>query len=135
MERKNLNRGYKKLNVWNDGIELYCLVFKVLLKLPLEFKKVTSNAIDAAQSITRNIAEGYCRRSIKEYIQFLYYALGSYGELHSSLCSFLKSGQLSAEDFETIDELHYKTENELIQLVKSLQRKSGENIWNDNLNF
>lgn len=135
MERKNLNRGFKKLNVWNDAIELYCLVCQILSKMSFELKKVASNSIDAAQSISRNIAEGYCRRSIKEYLQFLYIALGSSGELHSCLFSFFKSGQLSEQDFTKLDQLHYKTENELIQLVKSLQKKAKDKNWSDNLNF
>ncbi len=135
MERKNLNRGFKKLNLWNDAIELYCLVCQILSKMSFELKKVASNSIDAAQSISRNIAEGYCRRSIKEYLQFLYIALGSSGELHSCLFSFFKSGQLSEQDFTKLDQLHYKTENELIQLVKSLQKKAKDKNWSDNLNF
>lgn len=103
--------------------------------MSFEFKKVTSNSIDAAQSISRNIAEGYCRRSVKEYLQFLYIALGSSGELHSCIFSFFKSGHLSEEDFNKLDQLHYKTENELIQLVKSIQQKAKNKDWNDNLNF
>jgi len=135
MERKNLNRGFKKPNVWNDAVKLYCLVYQIMSKMPYELKKVASNAIDAAQSISRNIAEGYCRRSIKEYVQFLYFALGSSGELHSCIYSFFKSNQISEINFNRLDDLHYKTENELIQLVKSLQKKIKDNNWNDNLNF
>jgi hypothetical protein len=33
-----------------------------------EPKKVAAIGIDAAQSISRNISEGYCRRSLKEYL-------------------------------------------------------------------
>jgi four helix bundle protein len=135
MERKNINRGYRKLVVWNDAVELYCLVCKNLSILPFELRKSVSNPIDAAQSISRNIAEGYCRRSIKEYLQFLYFALGSSGELHSCIYSFYKANQISEMEYNTLDQLHYKTENELIQLVKSLQRKSKSNDWNDNLDF
>lgn len=31
-----------------------------------------------------------------------------------------------------LDSLHYKTENVLIQLIKSLQQKMKEGSWNDN---
>jgi four helix bundle protein len=133
MERKNINRGYRKLNVWNDAIELYCSTCCLMANLPFELKRSASNSIDAAQSISRNIAEGYCRRSIKEYIQYLYFALGSSGELHSCMCSYYRAGQISEKDFVTIDQLHYKTENELIRLVKSLHEKMKGNDWNDRL--
>lgn len=129
MERKNINRGFKQLRVWNNAIDLYLLTCKALSKFPLELMKPASNCMDAAQSISRNIAEGYSRKSIKQYLVFLNYALGSSGEFHSCMISFLKAGQISQAEFEEIDKLHFQTENQLIQLVKSLQRKLKENNW------
>lgn len=87
-ERKNKNRGYKKLRVWNDAISLYVMSTKLLSHFPFEFKKTSANAMDACQSISRNIAEGYCRRSLKEYLNFLNIGLASCGEFHSSYYSF-----------------------------------------------
>jgi len=71
MERKNINRGFKKLRVWQDSISLYLLACKIFINIPFEYKKVVSNCIDAAHSISRNISEGYCRRSLKEYLKYL----------------------------------------------------------------
>jgi four helix bundle protein len=62
MERKNINRGFKGLRVWKDAIELYVRASRIFSNFPFELKKVASNTIDAAHSISRNIAEGYCRR-------------------------------------------------------------------------
>lgn len=132
-ERKNINRVYQKLNVWNDAIEMYRLVCKILKDKPFELKKTTSNAIDAAQSISRNIAEGYCRRSIKEYLKHLYISFGSSGELRFRLFSILKAGQISEVEINEFDKLHLKTENELIQLVKALRRKEKQSEWIDKM--
>ena len=126
MERKNTNRGFKQLRVWNDAIELYLKTCAILARFPFELKKSASNSIDAAQSISRNIAEGYARKSLKEYLIFLNYALGSSGELHSCMVCFHKAGQISDAEFDEIDKLHFKMENELLQLIKSLQRKLRE---------
>ena len=131
MERKNINRGYTQLRVWNNAVDLYILTCKLLTGLPYELKKTISNCIDASHSISRNIAEGYARRSIKEYLNFLNIALGSSGEYYSSIFSFYKANQISIEDFEQLDKLHYQTENELLQLVKSLQKKLKDKDWND----
>jgi four helix bundle protein len=79
MERRNLNRGFKQLRVWQDAASLYALAFKILSTFPFMQGKVASNAIDAAHSISRNIAEGYCRRSLRGYLNFLNIALGSSG--------------------------------------------------------
>ncbi len=130
-ERRNINRGYKKLEVWNDAIELYVLVCKHFSKLSFVHQKSAANAIDAAQSISRNIAEGYCRRSLKDYLNFLNYALGSCGELHSVCCASQKSQVILDTVFEEIDLVHYKTENKLLKLIESLQKKLKDGNWDD----
>lgn len=131
MERKNINRGFKQLRVWQDAIALYVLACEIFRKFSFELKKVSSNAIDAAHSISRNIAEGYCRRSIKEYLNHLNIALGSCGEFHSCYCSFLAANQITQDDYEKLDSLHFKVENELVQLIRSLQKKQAEGKWED----
>jgi len=55
-ERRNINKGFKKLNVWQDAVSLYALACRIFLKFPFGLKKTASNAIDAAHSISRNIA-------------------------------------------------------------------------------
>jgi len=74
---------------------------------------------------------GYCRKNIKEYLYFLNIALGSCGELFSGIISFKEIELISEDDFEILDELHYKVENELISLIKSLQIKQNEGDWED----
>ncbi len=131
MERKNINRGFMQLRVWNDAIDLYVLTCKFLIRFPYELKKTAGNCIDSLLSISRNIAEGYSRKSIREYLNFLNIALGSSGEYYSCIFGFNKANQLTIEEFKQLDDLHYKTENELIQLIKSLQKKMKEGNWED----
>jgi four helix bundle protein len=124
MDRKNINRGFKKLKVWQSAISLYVLAYKIFSKFPFELKKVASNSIDAAHSISRNISEGYCRRSLKEYLNYLNIALGSCGEFHSCYVSFRKANQITDDEYEQLDKLHYKVENALLKLIESLQKKT-----------
>jgi four helix bundle protein len=131
MDRKNINRGFKCLHVWQDAVSLYQSASLIFSKFPFELKKVSSNAIDAAHSISRNIAEGYCRRSLKEYLNHLNIALGSCGEFHSCYESFKKSDQITSDEYERLDQLHYKVENALLKLIKSLQKKQKEGKWED----
>ena len=128
MLRKNINRGFKSLRVWKDAVSLYILACKILTKFPFELKKVASNSIDAAHSISRNIAEGYCRRSLKEYLNYLNFSLGSCGEFHSCYESFHQAVQISDDEYEELDCLHYKVENELIRLIESLKEKNPEDV-------
>jgi len=130
-DRRNINRGFKKLRVWQDAISLYVLTCKILLISPFELKKTVSNAIDSCHSISRNIAEGYCRRSIKEYLNFLNISLASCGEFHSSYYSFFQANQISENNFEELDKLHYKVENQLLKLIESIQNKKEKGYWKD----
>jgi four helix bundle protein len=86
--RKNKNRGYQKLRVWNDAIEYYIQTCNVFRNFPYELKRVASHAIASSDSVHRNISEGYCRRSIHEYLYFLNIALGSLGESVSGLQAY-----------------------------------------------
>jgi four helix bundle protein len=73
--------------------------------------------------VHRNIAEGYCRRSLKEYLNFLNRALASLGESVSGLYAYRAAKQITEDDFKVLNELAYKLENGMLRLVQSLERK------------
>jgi len=131
--RKNRNRGYQKLRVWNDGVESYKETCKVFRKFPYELKRVANQAIASSDSIHRNISEGYCRRTIKDYLRFLYIALGSLGESVSGLHAYRNANQITEDEFQLLDTLAYKLENGLLKLVESLEDKRDRGEWTDSL--
>ena len=132
-ERRNKNRGYQQLRVWQDAIELYVRTPAVFRPLSFELRRVGSQALAASDSVHRSIAEGYCRRSIKEYIQHLYIALGSLGESVSGFHACRKAEQISSEGFEALHVLAYKLENGLICPVETLERKRDSGDWTDSM--
>jgi four helix bundle protein len=105
---KNRNRGYQKLRVWNDAIDYYVKMCSVFRKFPYELKKVSSQVISSSDSVHRNISEGYCRRSIREYLYFLYIALASLGESVSGLHAYRKANQITEDEFQKLDTLTFK---------------------------
>ena len=129
--RRNVNRGHRKLHVWEDAIDYYVQTCKVFRGFQYELRRVGSNQIAAVDSVHRNIAEGYCRRSIREYLQFLNIAMGSIGESVSGLHAYHKAKQVSPEQFEILDAVSYKIENGLKRLIESLQQKQNAGEWND----
>ncbi len=131
--KKNKNRGYQKLRVWNDAIEYYVQTCKVFSLFPYELKRVASQAIASSDSVHRNIAEGYCRRSIHEYIKFLYIALSSLGESVSGLHACRNSEQITEDDYQKLDALAFKLENGLLRLLESLEEKRERGEWTDHL--
>ena len=57
-ERRNINRGYMKLIVWQDAKSYYVLTCRIFRAFPYELKRVASQQIASVDSIHRNIAEG-----------------------------------------------------------------------------
>jgi four helix bundle protein len=130
-ERRNINRGYRKLIVWQDARDYYVLTCEIFRKFPYELKRVAGNQIASVDSIHRNIAEGYCRRSINEYLQHLNIALGSAGESVSGLQVYIAANQITEGEFEAADALAFKLENGLKRLIESLQEKRERGEWDD----
>ena len=130
---RNINRGYMKLDVWQKGIKLHKLVFKTVYQENKIDFKIRSQIADSVQSVSSNIAEGYCRRSIKEYLQFLYIALASLGETLTRAIGLNSTGQISPEEFESIDALHYEVENKLLKLVESIEKKKDSGTWENQI--
>lgn len=132
--RKNKNRGYQKLRVWQDAIEFYKQTYNIFKQYPFELKKVASQAIASSDSVHRNISEGYCRRSVHEYIKFLYIALGSLGESVSGLHAYRAAGQINEKGFQKLDNIAFKLENGLLKLIESIEYKRDQGEWIDYLN-
>jgi four helix bundle protein len=130
-KRRNLNRGYMKLEAWQRGMDLFALAFRLAANVS-DFK-LKSQFRDAAQSVSANIAEGYGRRSLPEYLQFLYIAKGSLGEALTRAIGMQTAKLISAEDFENFDTLHYEVENKLLRLIQSLENKRSDGDWFDTL--
>ena len=113
-------KSYKELIVWQKSIQLVKEIFILTEKLPKsEIYGLVSQMRRAAVSIPSNIAEGYGRRSAKEYAQFYSISYGSALELETQLivCSELK--------FIQIEQLT-KTQSLLEEVLKMLNSMLGK---------
>ena len=83
----------------------------------------------AAVSIMLNIAEGFARKTSREFIQFLVVAHGSVAEVQSALYVALDQAYVSQAQFESL----YKRADETSKLIMGLSnylRKSSTNSHN-----
>tara|TARA_R110002111_G_scaffold67236_1_gene109351 strand:+ start:301 stop:615 length:315 start_codon:yes stop_codon:yes gene_type:complete len=97
-------------------------VYKATADFPAEEKYGLSSQIRrCAVSIPSNIAEGFMRKSTKEYIQFLYISLGSLGELDTQLEISNRLKYMSNQ--ESLNNQILIIRKQLYGLVKSLKNK------------
>ncbi len=116
---KNINRGYRKLEVWKEAVEIYAFVKKKIKTLKELSYKSKAQIEDSALSVSSNIAEGYCRRHLKENIQFNTIALSSLGENYTQIFNLFNAEEIDEEWFDEYDKIHYSLENKLIKLNKT----------------
>lgn len=77
---------FKDLTVWQKSMDFVESVYILAKKLPKkEIYGLSDQLRRAVISIPSNIAEGFGRNSTKEYIQFLYIALGSASEAETQI--------------------------------------------------
>jgi four helix bundle protein len=101
---------HKDLEIWKLGIEMVEYVYRITAGFPKEEQfGLISQMRRCSVSIPSNIAEGAARQSIKEYIQFLYFSLGSLSELETH--------------FEISRRLKFTNTSEFIEMIEKLRRK------------
>ena len=128
-ELRNKNRGYMNLIVWQKAMDLFELAWKLAyVEATIDFK-LRSQFADAVQSVSANIAEGYGRRSINEYIQFLYTGLGSMAEALTRGIGLQRTRQIAKHRFDDFNQLHYEVENRLSRLIEKLEQKREDGDW------
>lgn len=124
---KNINRGYRKLEVWKEAINLFAIVKKKIDSIHNLSLKTKGQIESSILSVSSNISEGYCRRSLKEYIQFISYSLSSMGENYSQITALFVANVIDEEWYKEYDDKHYKLENKLINFNRSNILKLKEN--------
>ena len=104
-------RNHKDLEVWKKSMDLVSNIYKIPESFPnKELYGLTNQIRRAAVSVPSNIAEGAARSSKKEFIQFLYIALGSLSELESQIIianrlEYLNNSDTLLEDLKFVQKL------------------------------
>ena len=79
-------KSHKDLDVWRAAIDLAREVYEVTKTFPKEEQYgLVSQMRRSAVSIASNIAEGAARQGTKEFVHFLYVAVGSANELDTQI--------------------------------------------------
>ncbi len=77
--------GYKAVIAWQKADDLAARVHDVTIGFGPGYWRLSDQMRGAAVSVKSNIAEGYCRAALGDYIRFCEIARGSLGELGSQI--------------------------------------------------
>jgi four helix bundle protein len=117
-------KNYKELVVWQKSYQLCIETYRITKGFPKEERfGLTSQTRRAAISIPSNIAEGYGRKTTREYVHTLYVAYGSTCELETQVMLSRDLGFMTAEDMKRLQEGIGEIERMLKALIKSLEKK------------
>jgi four helix bundle protein len=123
---------FEELDCWVEARKLVNMVYAVIRK-DRSFQndcRLKDQGIGAAISIMGNIAEGFARRSNKEFIQFLFISVSSAAELQSHMYVACDQNYVSQQLFQEIYDQAGKTSrliSRLITYLRNNERKYKQN--------
>ena len=100
---------FEDIKAWQEARTLVRMVYEAIISTKgfSNDYKFREQIQSAAVSIMSNVAEGFSRRTTKEFIQFLFIAKGSTAEVQSQLYVALDQGYINQERF---NELYSKSD-------------------------
>jgi four helix bundle protein len=128
-EERREASGYKKLMAWRKADELAIGTYRAVDGSSFKLRWLASQMIRAAVSVPANIAEGYCRGSLRDYLRHLDIARGSLGELEYYLHFARETGLIQERVLTQLNTLHVEAGSLLYGLIRSLDVKLGEGDW------
>ena len=114
-------KDFKKLIVWQKGMENFISLHVFARKLPSEEKyELASQVRRAAFLIPANIAEGSAKATNSHYKLFLENALGSSYEVETALIAIQALYQQFNAEIEAINNKNIEVQKMLISLINKL---------------
>ena len=117
-------KDFKKLLIWQLGMEIVDSVYGIVPMLPQEERYgLRSQITRSAVSIPSNIAEGSAKRSTKEKLKFVEISLGSAFELETQM---LAVGRRQWIEQKLIDEVIDNVRKEQSMISKFIEKLESE---------
>ena len=119
---------FEDLDCWKEARQLTRQVYEDIEQNSAWKRDVRlcSQIQSAAGSVMANIAEGFVRRSNKEFVQFLFIAMSSSAEVRSHLYIAVDQVYLSKDTFESIYGQADKVGRIISGLIKYLRTKQSK---------
>lgn len=110
-------KSFEELVIWQEARKFTNNIYKLTKNFPKEeLYGLTSQMRRAAVSVMSNIAEGFDRRTTKEFISFLIIARASVSEVQNDLYISLDLNYINTENFQ----INYEYAQKIAKLINGL---------------
>ena len=114
---------FEDIDAWQEARILTNMVFDITEEKNISKRyRFTSQIESASVSIMNNIAEGFSRRSNKEFVQFLFISKGSAAEVQSMFYAALDRKYIEKNHFDKVYEQADKTARLISNFIKYLRK-------------
>jgi len=126
---KNEIKSFEDLIVWKKAHNIVLIIYKLLEKFPKEEKyRIIDQIVRAVLSIPTNIAEGFGRFTLKDYVHFLIIARGSIGEVQYLILLSKDLNYINSKEYIDLKKELDEIGKMLNGLINSLRRKQSIEI-------
>ena len=122
--------GFKNVVAWQQASDLGTLIVQATSHFGPGWWKLADQMRSAAWSIGANIAEGYGRSNLNDYLRFCEIARGSAHELGSYLQDCERANLIPAELLAAHITRYSQTTWMLDKLIQGIQKRRNDGGWN-----
>jgi len=125
---------FEELEIWKEA-RLLCISIRTISNKPTFAKdySLKNQILGSSGSVMDNIAEGYERDGMKEFLNFLYIAKGSLGEVRSQVYRSFDSGYIDQNEFNKLINNCLTLSSKIQNFIKYLRSTTYEGHKKTNL--
>jgi four helix bundle protein len=121
--------GFRNLLAWQRVDDLADLVHRITGRLGPGYCRLSDQMRGAAISVAGNIAEGYARGALGDYIRSCEIARASLAELGTYIQDCERWGLVTGDELDELVSLYGETSYLLNQLLRGLYKKRRDGTW------
>ena len=122
-------RAYEKLKFYQDLCVIRRLIYRITERFRKTHLRLVSQMRDAARSAKQNIAEGYRKGTVGEFIRGINISQGSLEELSRDVEDCQEDELIIEEEFKELSKMFRSADYLMVRYLESLYKMEKEGTW------